>query len=498
MPLEPAEAYITLVQVDYAEGDPDLYVLPLTAAFGEDAARMREGFPHPLLANLQVTGRSGHPPEVGILYDALYEKSFSSLLLDLIMRHRRLRGINGDILASSTHALRHLPYDPAVPLDPTVMKVEQSNTSVVYGGQVILKMFRRTDEGVNPDLEIGRFLTETAKFGNVPPVVGAIEYRRKGEASMTLGILQQFVPNVGDAWSYTLDSLSHYFERALAQPEAQVPGMPQPPVLDLLNNEFPVIARELIDAYLESARLLGQRTAELHKALASSADDPNFAPEPFSMLYQRSIYQSMQSHISQVFPWLRAHLKQLPDGAREEAQPVLDLEAEIRRRYRSLLQRKLNTMRIRVHGDYHLGQVLYTGRDFVIIDFEGEPARPLSERRIKRSPLRDVAGMLRSFHYASYAALFGQVPGVRPEDFPALEPWAHFWYTWVSVAFLKAYLAVAKDEPFLPKDPIELQVLLDAYLLAKAVYEVGYELNNRPDWLKVPLQGLLQLVMAAR
>lgn len=315
---------------------------------------------------------------------------------------------------------------------------------------------------------------------------------------MTLGLLQQFVPNVGDAWSYTIDSLSHYFERALAEPEAQVPGLPQPTVPYLLNDEFPVIARELIDAYLESARLLGQRTAELHKALASSADDPNFAPEPFSMLYQRSVYQSMQSHIGQVFQWLRASLKQRPDGVREEAQQVLDLEAEIRRRYRSLLQRKLNTMRIRVHGDYHLGQVLYTGRDFVIIDFEGEPARPLSERRIKHSPLRDVAGMLRSFHYASYAALFGQVPGVRPEDFPALEPWAGFWSTWVSVAFLKAYLAVAKDEPFLPKDPIELQILLEAYLVAKAVYEVGYELNNRPDWLKVPIQGLLQLLVASR
>jgi maltose alpha-D-glucosyltransferase / alpha-amylase len=496
--LEPAEAYITLLQVDYVEGDPDMYVLPLTACFGEDAARMREGFPHPLLANLQVAGKGGDPGKVGILYDGLYEKSFNALLLNLIVRHRRLRGINGHLLASSTHAVRHSYKDQVVPLEPTVIKAEQSNTSVVYGGQYILKVYRRSDEGVNPDLEIGRFLTETAEFANVPPVVGAVEYRRKGGAAMTLAILQQFVPNVGDAWSYTIDSLSHYFERALAQPEAELPGIPQPPMLDLLNDDFPVLAKELIASYLESARLLGQRTAELHKALASSADDPSFAPEPFSMLYQRSIYQSMQSQISQVFPWLRAGFKHFADGAREEAQRVLDLEPEIRRRYRSLLQRKLNTVRIRVHGDYHLGQVLYTGRDFVIIDFEGEPARPLSERRIKRSPLRDVAGMLRSFHYASYSALFGQVPGVRPEDFPALEPWAHFWYTWVSVAFLKAYLAVAKDEPFLPKDPIELQVLLDAYLLEKAVYELGYELNNRPDWLKVPLRGLLQLLVTSR
>jgi maltose alpha-D-glucosyltransferase / alpha-amylase len=493
---EPSEAYITLLQVDYVEGDSDLYVLPLTAAFGDDAARMRESFPHPLLANLQVKGRRGHPPEIGLLYDALYEKRISSLLLDLIMRHRRLRGEKGDIIASSTHALRHLPHDPATPLDPSVMKVEQSNTSVVYGGQLILKVFRRSDEGVNPDLEIGRFLTETTKFGNVPPVMGAIEYRRKDGSWMTLGILQQFVPNVGDAWSYTLDSLSHYFERALAHPEAQAPGVP--PVLDLLNDELPVVARELINSYLESARLLGQRTGELHKALASSSDDPNFAPEPFTMLYQRSVYQSLQSHLSQVFQWLRARLKQLPDGMREDAQKVLDLEGEIRRRYRSLLQRKLNTTRIRIHGDYHLGQLLYTGRDFVIIDFEGEPARPLSERRIKRSPLRDVSGMLRSFHYASYMALFGQVPSIRPEDFSALEPWANFWSTWVSVVFLKSYLSVVKDEPFLPKDPLEVQILLDAYLLAKAVYELGYELNNRPEWLKIPLRGLLQLVVVNR
>jgi maltose alpha-D-glucosyltransferase/alpha-amylase len=265
-----------------------------------------------------------------------------------------------------------------------------------------------------------------------------------------------------------------------------------------LNDEVPILARELIDSYLESARLLGQRTGELHKALASSTEDPDFAPEPFSMLYQRSVYQSLQSQISQVFQELRARLKHLPDGLRAEAQRVLDLEGEIRRHYRSLLQHKLNTMRIRVHGDYHLGQVLYTGRDFIIIDFEGEPARPLSERRIKRSPLRDVAGMLRSFHYASYMALFGQVPSIRPEDFPALEPWAQYWYTWVSVAFLKAYLAVAKDESFLPKDALELQVLLDAYVLAKAVYELGYELNNRPDWLQIPMKGLLRLVIAAR
>jgi maltose alpha-D-glucosyltransferase/alpha-amylase len=498
MTFDASEAFLTLVLVDYAEGDPDIYVLPLTAAFGETAARMRESFPHPLLANLQMTAKGKKQGEPGLLYDALYEKSFTALLLDLIVRHRRLRGVNGDILASPTHALRSLHSDTVAALEPAVMKVEQSNTSVVYGGQFILKLFRRSEEGVNPDLEIGRFLTEETTFAHVPPVVGAIEYRRKAGEKMTLGILQAFVPNVGDAWSYTLDNLSHYFERALAHPEAHIPASQPKPFLDLLDDDPPVLSRELIGSYLESARLLGECTAELHKALASPTDDPNFAPEPFSTLYQRSIYQSVQSHVGQVYQLLRDRLRKLPNEVREDAQKVLDLEAEIRRRYRAILQRKINTMRIRTHGDYHLGQVLYTGRDFVIIDFEGEPARPLGERRIKRSPLRDVAGMIRSFHYASYAALYGQVPGIRPEDFLALEPWAHFWYTWVSVTYVKAYLAAAHQVSFLPGERTDRQVLLDVFLLEKAIYELGYELNNRPEWVEVPVQGILQLLETSR
>jgi maltose alpha-D-glucosyltransferase/alpha-amylase len=498
VPFDEMEAFVTLVQVEYAEGDPDIYVLPLTAAFGETATRMREGFPHPLLANLQMHERNGDAEAAGILYDALYEKGFNTLLLDLVVRHRRLKGASGAIIASPTHALRRPQNLADGPLDPAVMKAEQSNTSVVYGGQLILKLFRRLDAGVNPDLEIGRFLTEKMAFANIPPVMGAIQYRHKKAEWLTLAILQAFVPNVGDAWRYTLDTLSHYFERALATREAQIPSLEQKPLAALLDEDIPVLARELIGSYLESARLLGQRTAELHIALASAPGDPDFAPESFSTLYQRSLYQSMQSQTSQVFQLLRDRLKKLPDGVREEAQKVLELEPEVRRRLRSILQRKINTMRIRVHGDYHLGQVLYTGRDFIVIDFEGEPARPLSERRIKRSPLRDVAGMLRSFHYAAYAGLFGQVSGIRPEDFASLEPWARFWYVWVSATFLKAYFVGGKEALFLPKDPQELQILFEAYLLEKVIYELGYELNNRPDWIRVPLQGILQLLEVNR
>jgi maltose alpha-D-glucosyltransferase/alpha-amylase len=193
---------------------------------------------------------------------------------------------------------------------------------------------------------------------------------------------------------------------------------------------------------------------------------------------------------------LHQRLKDLPEKIKEDAQQVLDLEETIIERFHSIRGQKISAARIRCHGDYHLGQVLYTGKDFVIIDFEGEPARALSERRLKRSPLRDVAGMIRSFHYAAYSALLRQAPlAPHPEDdLPVLAHWAQYWYIWVSAAFLKSYLSGVRQARLLPEDPEQLRILLDAYLLEKALYEIGYELNNRPDWLEVPLQGILQLI----
>jgi len=264
-----------------------------------------------------------------------------------------------------------------------------------------------------------------------------------------------------------------------------------------LLKEPPALAQETIGPYLVSAQLLGRRTAELHVALASAPNDPEFAPEPFSLIYQNSLYHAMRSFATQTLQLLREQLKELPEELRENAQQVLDSEESIMKRFQLLRNRKISAARIRCHGDYHLGQVLYTGKDFVIIDFEGEPARSLSERRIKRSPLRDVAGMIRSFHYAAHSALLHQSSlALKPEDLPALEHWAQFWYVWASSSFLMSYLNGIEQVQLLPDDPEQLRILLDAYLLEKAVYEIGYELNNRPDWLKVTLQGILQLLKA--
>jgi maltose alpha-D-glucosyltransferase/alpha-amylase len=266
--------------------------------------------------------------------------------------------------------------------------------------------------------------------------------------------------------------------------------------VDLLDQVESPEVRELGQGYLEDIQLLGQRTAELHLALGGKSKDPAFAPEPFSSSYQQGLYHGMISLANRSLQLLRRNLGNLPPEVQESAKGVLALENEIRSRFRPVRNAKLTGMRIRHHGDYHLGQVLWTGKDFVIIDFEGEPARPLSEHRMKRSPLRDIAGMLRSIHYASSAVLLGHVPAIiiRPEIREVLASWARWWYLWVSATFLKAYLAASGDAPFLPRGRDEFKMLLNAFLLEKAVYEISYELNNRPDWLAIPLEGIHSLV----
>jgi maltose alpha-D-glucosyltransferase/alpha-amylase len=336
-------------------------------------------------------------------------------------------------------------------------------------------------------------------------VAGALEYRRHGDETgepIALALLQGFVPNQGDAWRYTLDSLQDYFDRTRAHyaPPAWVTDLPQKPLLALAASPVPGPAVETIGPYLESARLLGQRTAELHLALASQPDDPVFGLEPFSPAYRQHLQRDMHKLAGTIFHHLRHHLPGLPAASQDTARQVLTLEQRIVEDFDALLEGDITALRQRIHGDYHLGQVLYTGDDFMIIDFEGEPARPLSERRQKGSPLQDVAGMLRSFHYAAYAAYFYMIdrPDRSERSAADLEAWARCWHLWVSVAYLQSYLEVAAGAPFIPADRNELKALLDAYLLSKAVYELGYELNNRPHWVAIPLQGILQTAQAVQ
>jgi maltose alpha-D-glucosyltransferase/alpha-amylase len=496
--------YLLLIHVAYAEGEPDAYCVPISLLNEEAANELLIEHPKSGILKLEL----GTGDEALTLCEATWDDNLWTTLIKTIAERKRLRGFEGAITGTRTAAFSQLLESPIDQLPPSVHGGEQSNTSATFDGQFILKLFRKVTFGTNPDLEIGRQLTESHDLPIVPKVAGAVEYEAPSGRHMTLGILHQFVPSVGDAWQYALDELNRYFERVQT---TEVPASDadahdsdgigerllttiKTPILDLAEQEPPPLAQDMIGGFLSWAELLGRRVGELHVALANASGGGGaFAPEPFTRLYQRSLYQSMRSQARSTLELLRSQMHRLNEEAQTQASQTLQCERALYATFSRLTHGLINAQRIRCHGDLHSGQVLFTGKDFVIIDFEGEPERPVSERRIKASPLRDVAGMLRSFHYAAHAALRGQTQTLIMQHAAVpIEHWANFWSAWVSAAFLRTYLEEVKAGKFLPEDHSQLNDLLRAYLLEKALYELRYELNNRPDWVNIPLQGIGQ------
>ncbi|HEX6223215.1 MAG TPA: alpha-amylase, partial [Chryseolinea sp.] len=357
-----------------------------------------------------------------------------------------------------------------------------------------LKFFRQVDRGVNPDLEINKFLTKQGRFNNVPAFIGAIEWKYEN-GGMVLGIMQEVIENSTDAWTYILDRLDDYNERILSQQQVLDHPALSGSIFDPVDYEqMPAVMKELLEAPVaERARLLGQRTGEMHLALAAGVDDPNFKPEAYSLHYQRSLFAGFQSLVRGTFNNQDRNLKNLAPDVRQEAEEVLGMKDVILKLFKNIYKKKVDTDKIRIHGNFHLGQVLFTGKDFVITDFEGEPARSYSERRLKRSPLRDVASMIRSFHYAAYGGLFLDNQ-IRKEDIAKLVPYAEQWYHYMSGFFMKAYLETVKGSGFIPRSKEDIQILVTTFLLEKAIHELNHELNNRPDWVVIPLRGIKELV----
>jgi maltose alpha-D-glucosyltransferase / alpha-amylase len=478
--------FVLVVCIYYQDAATDEYLLPVAIAW-----HAKE---HPEAIGL-VRDESGG--REGVAYDALLDEPVRRTLLAAMAAEETFTGAAGVLRAAHTPAFAQLLPLAAAPSDSFVSRTEQSNTSVIYRDKFILKLFRRLEAGVNPDIEIGRFLTGRG-FRHTPAVYGSLEYQKRGDAGLySAGILQQFVANRGDAWKYTLESLGEFFARVFER-SAPPPELPTQHPLELAQRDAPPDVCALLGDYYTSARLLGTRTAEMHVALADPNGGPDFAPEPFTAANARHLYEETRTQAIGAFDLLRRMLPVMHAAAVVDARAVLEREFQIFERLAALRDTSFTgALRIRHHGDYHLGQVLHTGHDFMIIDFEGEPARPLSERRAKALALRDVAGMLRSFQYAAYAALFGQVPGISPESAEShrVESWCAFWNAWIGAAFLRTYLDRAGPYSYLSPQPSARRLVLDAFLLQKAVYEVSYELNNRPDWVRIPLRGILSLVV---
>jgi len=484
---------LLFIETRYYDGEPETYVLAVAGVFGKAADRIREDTPQAVIATLD------HGKNPGYLCDAFYVTKFQHALLQLMRRKRRLHGQHGDLVSRSAQAGRNRAGQ--VDFAKTeVIRTPQSNTCLNYGNQLIFKLFRRVSEGVNSDAEISRYLTETASFPHSADFAGALEYDAPGAAVSVIGMLNVWVPNQGDGWHRTLDAARSYYQQALAlQHDLKTWPAFGGTLLELASQEMPELVEELVGGvYLEFTALLGRRTAEMHLALAGNREDPDFRPEPMSLHYQRSLYQNMRRQARSVFGLLRRDAGTLEKGARKQANLVLGLEEDVIQRLRSVYGQKFNAAKTRHHGNFHLGQVLLTGQDMIFIDFEGSLSRSFGERRLKRSPMSDVASMIHSFHYAAAHALemSARDVTVSREMRRWLETAADIWYRHVSAAFLRAYMDTIASAALVPDDISEFDTMLNLWLLDQAVADLGHELRHQTDWVNVPLGAIRNILEA--
>ena len=440
------------------------YFLPLDASWDEAAGTLN----WPLTPFTLARARRGS--KMGAIYDAFTSEHFVPALIDAMRHGLELSGPDGTTRFTSTEALA--PLDLGNTPDLRRMGVEQSNSSVIIGDQAVLKIFRRLAEGEHPELEIARFLTEVAHFQNTPPLLGTAEQIAQDGRRHALAVLTGFVRNQGDGWVYTTEYLDRVFDE-----------------VRLVETADTVAPQERHATYLGQIATLGQRTAELHRALGSERNDENFNPEQIAAADLAAWTASARNLAQTAFTLLDKARANAAEPLIGPIESLLARKGECLKAIDKLGKGPIAASKTRIHGDYHLGQVLVAKNDFYIIDFEGEPARTLQERREKMSPFKDVAGMLRSFEYAEWAALFA-IAEHEADSVGKLLPFASAWRKSAQQTFLKSYFDTIGDAPSCPKDRAQADRLLNLFMLEKALYEICYEANNRPTWLRIPITGL--------
>jgi maltose alpha-D-glucosyltransferase / alpha-amylase len=453
---------LALFDVD-SRGELSRYFLPLTIAY-EDREEMRWSKLQPA-----AIARVRQQATVGVLAEAFADDSFCRALVEEIGAGREIPMSRGKLQFTPTRLYAELRGDPNADLTSSLPRVQGSNTALRVGEKLFLKAFRRVQAGVNPELDVGRFLTEVAHYPNVVPLAGSVEYLAEDGTPFTLVLLQAFVANQGDGWEYTINYLVRFLEDRRT-------GGPVP--------------SDTHGAYLALIQTLGRRTAELHKALATPTDDPAFKAEQITPDDVARWREQVRSDLDATFELLDK-AEELPEAIRQNAALLLNRRDALFARIDAAANEQSRGLKIRHHGDYHLGQVLIQRNDFIIVDFEGEPARAVAERRVKHSPLRDVAGMLRSFAYAHQTAV-QRCTIESTEDCARWEPHLLQWERETRAAYLAAYDETARQaglyESFDAAGP-----LLELFEIEKALYELRYELRNRPEWASIPLTALLSV-----
>jgi maltose alpha-D-glucosyltransferase / alpha-amylase len=452
----------TLVDVETSRTQAT-YSIPLALAW-EDGEEERVRMLAPA-----TLARVRQQAVVGTLADALADEAFCRALVEAIGANRELPSAHGKLQFTRTGVYSELAGDHPELLPVTQSRAQTSNSTVSLGERLFLKAYRQARPGVNPELEMGRYLTEVAGFRNCVPLAGALEYTSAEGTSITLALLQGYVPNQGDGWTYTLAHLEHFLDE-----HATLATQPVP--------------EDVHGAFLELMAMLGRRTADLHLALAAASGNPRFEPEPVTPTDINAWAARVTEEASRTLDQLAHDRNRLSQPLHDAVDAVLDARQRLLGRIQAAAATHIEGLKIRYHGDYHLGQVLLAKNDFIIIDFEGEPGRPLAQRQQKHCPLRDVAGMLRSFNYARHTALLHATEH-HPDSYTALEPLTRRWEAQVRPAFLRAYAERLAGNPLYGSFEAA-RPLLELFELEKAFYELRYELSHRPDWAIVPLRGI--------
>jgi len=472
--------YLTIIEVHYVQRLPDLYFLPLCFILTEGIFDKVEYTAMSVVCKAEIQGKAG------FIMDSTYDQRFRDFLFGAMDRKLRIKEDDG-VLEFNSSIYTKLNAEK---IDSKILKADQSNTAIIYNDQFFFKFYRKLEKEINPDLEIVRFLSESTSFRNSPKYAGSMEFHDQEGKTFVFGLLQEKVENQGDAWNVIIDSVGRFYERVITKAlKEKLPKLVNKAAIKF--EEAPEVIQEFVGrGFYERVVRLGQRTAEMHLALASDNNNQAFSPESFTANYQRSLYSSLRKLTKDRFRLLENSMDKLNVETQELAKKVLALEDKILECFSEIYLVRIEAVKTRIHGDYHLGQILFTGKDFVIIDFEGEPGFSFSERRLKKSPFKDVAGMMRSFHYAAFGKIVLN-ENYREKDIEFLEQWAEQWQHYASRFYLGAYMEKLGIGPELSG---ENEILIRTFLLEKAVYELGYELNGRPDWVNIPLRGIYYLM----
>jgi trehalose synthase-fused probable maltokinase len=460
MPIDGDLAYLVILHIGYTYGDEEKYAMPISF-LPDNYDLMGQVNPKAFIVKATVNGKAGW------LIDAIYDFRFQTELFKNIWDNASTKQENGALTYHRGKGLAKTDEDMGYLC--VIPDLEQSNSSLIFGNKYFFKLYRKLFREINPEVEMLQFLTETGGFKNIPSYCGSVAYERPGIAPVTLGLMMKKVASKSDSWVATGDDLNDFLFRFVDKLFA------------------------IHDQVFEKVELLGKRTAEMHLALLSDKKSKGFKPESFNANYVKWLQESLGKLLNKRITLLKENYSRLDDNAKQLADDFINSEKIIQHFFEKIASNDLKSLRIRIHGDYHLGQVLFTGTDYLIIDFEGEPESAIADRKIKHSPLKDVAGMIRSFHYAVCAKLYfsSETKGIDPLR---LQKSADRWYKLITDAYVDAYMHTMGDISAIFGNRTELNFLLQLHLLEKSVYELGYELNGRPDWIRIPLKGIQQVL----